>query len=372
MSGTLRCIGSIGKLAFGNDLRRWHNPYDVDLYCIGGQEGDKYKYLVIKVTDEGCMENYMKGKKPDDCLVSMLLVDYKKAYYKDLHAYMGWAREWIDRCKHNQKEQAGFFFTMIDDAYATISHDSIRPITKEKFFSVEVDEYYEQRGDIAYLQDREFFIFGNQIVKRALSAAVFLQLFREEKSRLTEADLKSLDLSSIKDRKSMNDMFAGLSGIESLDLSGLNTQGVTSMTSMFANCSKLKKIDVSGFDTRMVTDMNYMFAGCESLEELDLSGFRFDRVKDMARMFSDCKNLRRVILPHSILYAGEILHDTGRTRQEMYSSWSGAHSPSQADFAGTLCYENVPVKERVPFRKATEAERRKYLGLGKDTDIQIR
>ena len=372
MSGTLRCIGSIGKLAFGNDLRRWPNPYDVDLYCIGGQKEDEYKYLVVKVTGEGCMGNYMKGKKPDDCLVSMLLVDYKKAYYKDLYAYIFWAHEWIDKCKHNQKEQAGFFFTLTDNENATIEHDRIRPITKEKFFSVEVDEYYKQRGDIAYLQDREFFMGGNQPVKMALSAAVFLQLSREEKSRLTEDDLKALDLSSIKDRKRMNDMFAGLSGVESLDLSGLNTQGVTSMTSMFANCSKLKKIDVSGFDTRMVTDMNYMFAGCESLEELDLSNFSFDCVKDMARMFEKCRNLRRVILPRSIMYAGEILHDTGRTRREMYSSWGGAHSPSQADFAGTLCYENVPVKERVPFGKATAAEQREYLGLARNTDIQFR
>lgn len=64
---------------------------------------------------------------------------------------------------------------------------------------------------------------------------------------------------------SVSGLFAGLSVAESMDLSGLDTSGVTDMSSMFSGCTLLQAVDLSSFDTSSVTNMSSMFKGCESL-----------------------------------------------------------------------------------------------------------
>ena len=90
---------------------------------------------------------------------------------------------------------------------------------------------------------------------------------------------------------SVSGLFAGLSVAESMDLSGLDTSGVTNMSSMFSGCTLLRAVDLSSFDTSSVTSMNSMFDGCESLRALDLSSFDTSKVEDMSQMFKDCSSL---------------------------------------------------------------------------------
>ena len=86
-------------------------------------------------------------------------------------------------------------------------------------------------------------------------------------------------------------MFANLPFAESMDLSGLDTSGVTNMSSMFSGCALLRAVDLSSFDTSSVTSMNSMFDGCESLGALDLSSFDTSKVENMSQMFKDCSSL---------------------------------------------------------------------------------
>ena len=92
-------------------------------------------------------------------------------------------------------------------------------------------------------------------------------------------------------RTDMGWMFAGCSGLTSLDVSGFNTSNVTNMSGMFRNCSNLTSLEVSGFKTENVTDMGWMFYGCSGLTSLDVSGFNTANVTNMSSMFERCFSL---------------------------------------------------------------------------------
>ena len=89
----------------------------------------------------------------------------------------------------------------------------------------------------------------------------------------------------------MRAMFNDCNSLKKLDLSGFNTSDVTSMDSMFRKCKSLKNIDLSNFDTTNVITMAYMFEECSSLTNLDLSSFGTSKVKLMNDMFYNCSNL---------------------------------------------------------------------------------
>ena len=61
-------------------------------------------------------------------------------------------------------------------------------------------------------------------------------------------------------------MFAGCTGLTSLDLTNWNMQNVTDFTEMFINCTKLQTIYCNyDWDTRKVANSKKMFDGCEKL-----------------------------------------------------------------------------------------------------------
>lgn len=156
-----------------------------------------------------------------------------------------------------------------------------------------------------------------------------------------------------------------------VDLSCADISGMTNMNRLFLGFKNVEHFDLSSFDTSGVTIMNDMFYGCRSLTVLDLSGFDFSNVKEMKRMFGLCESLKEVVVSDSILCAGRVPHKTGRYVLEEENTWSGAHTPSQADFAGTLQMVNVPEVIEIPFGKATESERHAYLGLDEHVKITI-
>ena len=94
---------------------------------------------------------------------------------------------------------------------------------------------------------------------------------------------------------SMDSMFAGCSGLTSLDTSGWNTSNVTDMDYMFTNCSGLTSLDLSIWDTSAVTSMAYMFNYCPNLTSLDLSNWDTSNVKYMSDMFKGCSGLTSII-----------------------------------------------------------------------------
>jgi surface protein len=65
------------------------------------------------------------------------------------------------------------------------------------------------------------------------------------------------------------------------------TNAVTSMTSMFGNTISLSEIDLSNFDTSAVQSMDYMFEN--AICNVDLSGKNTNNVTTVSRMFKDYK-----------------------------------------------------------------------------------
>ena len=105
---------------------------------------------------------------------------------------------------------------------------------------------------------------------------------------LSSLDVSGFNTSNVTD---MSGMFNDCSGLTALDVAGFDTSEVTDISAMFCSCSNLETLDVSGFDTSNVTDMHQMFSGCNNLSALDVSGFDTSDVTDMSRMFQDCISL---------------------------------------------------------------------------------
>ena len=101
-------------------------------------------------------------------------------------------------------------------------------------------------------------------------------------------DLSKVDTSGVTD---MSAMFSNCSDLVSLDISGFDTSNVNSMGSMFYGCSSLKSLDTSSFDTSNVELMNSMFSKCSSLESIDLTNFNTGKLTFMSGMFMDCTAL---------------------------------------------------------------------------------
>ncbi|MBR6259168.1 MAG: BspA family leucine-rich repeat surface protein, partial [Oscillospiraceae bacterium] len=115
-------------------------------------------------------------------------------------------------------------------------------------------------------------------------------------SSLASLNVSGWKTSSVTDMKAM---FYGCSSLTSLDVSKWDTSGVTSMYDLFRDCSSLTVLDVSGWDTSSVTDMAEMFFDCSSLTSLDMSGWDFSNIEDggTSVIFYQCENLSELTLP---------------------------------------------------------------------------
>ena len=106
-------------------------------------------------------------------------------------------------------------------------------------------------------------------------------------------------------------MFSRCHSLQSIDVSGFDTQNVTTMEAMFSSCRSLQSIDVRGFDTQKVTKMGHMFGGCENLKSLDLSNFDTRNVKDMSYMFAYSTRLKTIYIGDLwyVYYGGDMFTD---------------------------------------------------------------
>ncbi|WP_146103398.1 BspA family leucine-rich repeat surface protein [Enterococcus mundtii] len=103
--------------------------------------------------------------------------------------------------------------------------------------------------------------------------------------------IEFLDTSGLRE---MSFMFANMSALTSLDVSGFDTSNVRNMQEMFQNMSSLTELDVSGFDTYNVWSMQGMFQNMSSLTELDVSSFDTTNLFSMTRMFEGATGLTRL------------------------------------------------------------------------------
>ncbi|MBR5102905.1 MAG: BspA family leucine-rich repeat surface protein, partial [Muribaculaceae bacterium] len=88
-------------------------------------------------------------------------------------------------------------------------------------------------------------------------------------------------------------MFYNCNNLTNLDLTGLNTQNVTSMLDMFGGCRKLTKLDLGAFSTAKVTDMTGMFSGCTALTTIEITDlWTTEAVTESNYMFRNCTSIR--------------------------------------------------------------------------------
>ena len=89
----------------------------------------------------------------------------------------------------------------------------------------------------------------------------------------------------------MSGMFKNCTILKTIDLSSFNTSNAIIFASMFMNCQGLQNLDLKSFNTSNVTSMLSMFYNCSSLTSLDLSSFNTSNVERMETMFYNCSSL---------------------------------------------------------------------------------
>lgn len=102
--------------------------------------------------------------------------------------------------------------------------------------------------------------------------------------------------------KGVDHLFANCTSLESIDLSGFDTQNVMYMEGMFEGCTSLREIKMGGkFSTQNVVCTNYMFSGCTSLEHIDMTSFDTSNLYYANCMFANCTSLKSIDLSSSDL-----------------------------------------------------------------------
>ena len=110
---------------------------------------------------------------------------------------------------------------------------------------------------------------------------------------LEKVDLSGLDISR---STQMVQMFDNCTNLKSVDLTPLNTANVTTMFAMFSRCEKLETVKLTGLNTANVTNFEKMFDRCYSLKSVDISTWNTQSVTNMFRMFWNCNSLEEIKL----------------------------------------------------------------------------
>ena len=108
-------------------------------------------------------------------------------------------------------------------------------------------------------------------------------------TNVTSIDLSNMDTSGM---TNMSNMFSDNTSLTNITFGdNFNTANVINMSGMFKNCTILKTIDLSSFDTSNATIMASMFMNCQGLQNLDLKSFNTGNVTSMLNMFYNCSSL---------------------------------------------------------------------------------
>lgn len=111
-------------------------------------------------------------------------------------------------------------------------------------------------------------------------------------TKLESVDFTSLDSSQM---TSMDFMFQYCKSLATMDLR-LDTSNVTSMDAMFANCTNLTSVDFSHIDISKVQNFHGLVAGCTKLTNINMNNVNTEGAKSFESMFSTLPNLTEVDL----------------------------------------------------------------------------
>lgn len=116
----------------------------------------------------------------------------------------------------------------------------------------------------------------------------FLEMFYNCRTLPITFDLRHWSVSKA---TTFNNMFYGCSSISSINLTGWNTEKLTStgLNNMFDSCYNLKRIyGIENFYTNNCTQLTNVFSNCRSLQQLDLSNWNTNKVTTFVNLFYDC------------------------------------------------------------------------------------
>jgi len=109
---------------------------------------------------------------------------------------------------------------------------------------------------------------------------------------ITKASVKSITANAgVRFVGDCSGLFYNFSGCESMDLSQVDTSGMTSAEGLFAKCGSLTELNPSSWETSAVTDMSFMFQDCSGLTSLNLTAWDTSAVTNMEYLFDGCLSL---------------------------------------------------------------------------------
>ena len=149
-----------------------------------------------------------------------------------------------------------------------------------------------QAGDAYIISTR---VAGQKVVFNADSEALFSGL-----TSLESIELSAVDTSLVKD---FMRFFYECTSLKTADISSFSLASAIRTRSMFMNCSSLTSVTLDGIDTSTIRDTGFMFSGTDSLESIDLRGCDLSAVICTTAMFQN-SGARSILLPDSLSVLG--------------------------------------------------------------------
>ena len=169
-------------------------------------------------------------------------------------------------------------WTLSEDGELVVKPTNGSEGTLQSFTSTSIIPWYSKRTEIKSVR------FEGKVKSGLHLANMF-----EGCINLSSIDLTNLDTTGV---SNFNSMFKNCKSLESLDVSKLNTTSALDMRYMFDGCTRLMSLDLSSFNTVNATNLYRMFAGCKSLTSLNLSGLKTSKVVNFSNIFLNCENLK--------------------------------------------------------------------------------
>jgi len=98
---------------------------------------------------------------------------------------------------------------------------------------------------------------------------------------------------------SLNNMFANMTHLRSIDVSGMDTSNVTSVNNMFQNCNNISTLNLSSFDTSNVTSWSGFITNAYMLEYLDISSFDMSASSNPGNIAKGINNIKMIRTPQN-------------------------------------------------------------------------
>lgn len=169
-------------------------------------------------------------------------------------------------------------WTLSEDGELVVKPTNGSEGTLQSFTSTSIIPWYSKRTEIKSVR------FEGKV-----KSGLYLANMFEGCINLSSVDLTNLDTAGV---SNFNSMFKNCKSLENLDVSKLNTTSALDMRYMFDGCTRLMSLDLSSFNTVNATNMYRMFAGCKSLTSLNLSGLKTGKVVNFSNIFLNCEKLK--------------------------------------------------------------------------------